>query len=65
MCFGLSCEKFNIGSLLSCNVFLNFTETVLHCFQKVQSLTAGKHFKIAQHYFFLTAQNLKLFRQKL
>ena len=27
---GLSCENFNIGSLLSCNVFLNFVETVLH-----------------------------------
>ena len=27
---GLSCENFNIGSLLSCNVFLNFIETVLH-----------------------------------
>ena len=26
---GLFCENFNIGSLLSCNVFLNFTETVL------------------------------------
>ena len=25
-----SCENFNIGSLLSCNVFLNFIETVLH-----------------------------------
>ena len=27
---GLSCENFNIGSLLSCNVFLNLIETVLH-----------------------------------
>ena len=27
---GLSCENFNIGSLHSCNVFLNFIETVLH-----------------------------------
>ena len=27
---GLSSENFNIGSLLSCNIFLNFIETVLH-----------------------------------
>ena len=27
---GLSCENFNFGSLLSCNIFLNFTETVFH-----------------------------------
>ena len=27
---GLSCENFNIGSLLSCNIFLIFNETVLH-----------------------------------
>ena len=26
---GLSCENFKIGSLLSCNVFLNLVETVL------------------------------------
>ena len=27
---GLSCESFNIGSLLPCNVLLNFIETVLY-----------------------------------
>ena len=27
---GLSWESFNIGSLLSCNVFLNLIETALH-----------------------------------
>ena len=27
---GLSCENINIGSLLSCNIFLNFIETFLH-----------------------------------
>ena len=27
---GLSCENFNIGSLLSCNIFLIFIEAVLH-----------------------------------
>ena len=27
---GISCENVNLGSLLSCNVFLNFMETVLH-----------------------------------
>ena len=27
---GLTCENFNIGSLLSCIIFLNFIETVLH-----------------------------------
>ena len=36
--YGLSCESFHIGSLLSYNVFLNFIETILHlelCFEKV------------------------------
>ena len=27
---GLSCENFNIDSLLSCNIFLIFIEAVLH-----------------------------------
>ena len=27
---GLFCQNFNIASLLSCNVFLNFIETILH-----------------------------------
>ena len=27
---GLSCENFKIGCLLSCNVFLNLSATVLH-----------------------------------
>ena len=30
MLCGLSCENFNIGSLLSCNIFLNCIETVFH-----------------------------------
>ena len=37
---GLSCENFNIGSVLSCNVFLNVIETVLLlelCFEKVHN----------------------------
>ena len=37
---GLSCENFNIDSLLSCNVFLNVIETVLVfelCFEKVHN----------------------------
>ena len=28
--YGLSCGNFNIGSFLSCNVFLNLIETVIH-----------------------------------
>ena len=27
---GLSCENLDVGSFLTCNVFLNFIETVLH-----------------------------------
>ena len=39
---GLSCENFNIGSVLSCKVFLNVIETVLLlelCFEKVHNDT--------------------------
>ena len=53
---GLSCENFNTGSLLSCNVF---TELYWNCFTfRVMfwkgshwSLIAGKKFGIAQHYY--------------
>ena len=50
---GLSWENFNIGSLVSCNVFLNRIETVSHlewCFEKVR-LTDDKNLKLAKHYY--------------
>ena len=56
----LSSENFNIGSLLSWNVFLNFTKTVFHWEQGAYSnalkrfvlmLGSWKKLELAQHHY--------------